>query len=187
MCWEGCMKKVLLLGCGSTRDKRIQLSGDEGPQWEGYELTTLDYNDDHKPDVVWDLENVEPLPFADNSFDRVEAYEVLEHIAQAGDWVAFFRQFSDYWRVLKPNGVFAASVPKWDSQWAWGDPSHRRVITNGSLVFLDQTEYQKQVGKTAMSDFRFVYKADFERMFANNAGESMYFALRAHKPSRITL
>lgn len=179
------MSRVLLLGCGSTRDRRIEVAG--RASFDGQELVTLDYNDDHKPDVVWDLENKEPLPFEDDSFDEIHAYEVLEHIGQQGDWVTFFRQFSDYWRVLKPNGVFAASVPDWRTEWAWGDPSHRRVITNGTLVFLDQTEYQKQVGVTAMSDFRFCYKADFSRIPGSVGvhGFSLYFALQAHKPARV--
>lgn len=175
--------RVLLLGAGSTRDRRVQVNGRE--DFSGQELVTLDYNDDHKPDVVWDLEDKAPLPFEDNSFDEIHAYEVLEHIGQQGDWVAFFRQFSDYYRVLKPNGVLAASVPDWRNEWAWGDPSHRRIINNGTLVFLDQTEYQKQVGKTAMSDFRFCYKADYERVFTKVLGNSFYFGLRAHKPARV--
>jgi hypothetical protein len=45
--------------------------------------------------------------------------------------------------------------------WAWGDPSHRRVINEGSFTFLDQTQYAKQVGKTAMTDFRSLWKGDF--------------------------
>ena len=42
----------LLAGCGASRGKRLCLDG----RWEWRELVTLDINPDHKPDVVWDLD-----------------------------------------------------------------------------------------------------------------------------------
>jgi len=35
---------------------------------------------------------------------------VLEHIAAQGDFEHFFQQFSDFWRILKPDGLFCAAV-----------------------------------------------------------------------------
>jgi len=75
----------------------------------------------------------------------------------------------------------------WSSRWAWGDPSHTRVITADSLVFLDQTEYDKQIGKTSMSDFRTHYRADFDPIHLGENEHELGFALRAVKPSRITV
>lgn len=43
----------------------------------GVELTTVDYEATLKPDVVAD---VRKLPFEDNTFDVVAAYEILEHL-----------------------------------------------------------------------------------------------------------
>lgn len=70
--------------------------------------------------------------------------------------------------------------------WAWGDPSHTRIISPGTLTFLDQTEYTRQVGKTAMSDFRHMYKADFSTEFVQDQDGSFAFIVRAVKPSRIS-
>lgn len=142
-------------------------------------LTTLDINAAHNPDVIHDLEHL-PLPFEDNSFDELHAYEVLEHTGTQGDWKFFFDQWADFWRVLKPSGYFFGTCPSYQSMWAWGDPSHKRVITAGSFLFLSQAQYQ-QVGKTAMSDFRFYYKADFDIMHCIDNGESLEFVLRAKK------
>jgi SAM-dependent methyltransferase len=147
----------LLLGCGSTRDRRIAI----GDRSEWTELVTLDNNPEHDPDIVHDLEDL-PYPFPDNTFSEIHAYEVLEHLGRQGDWKGFFAQFSELWRILKPDGVLAATCPSYRSMWAWGDPSHTRVLTSGTLVFLSQAQYALQVGKTAMSDFRFCYRADFE-------------------------
>ena len=126
-----------------------------------------------------------PLPFDDNTFNEIHAYEVLEHTGMQGDWHFFFAQWEDFWRILKPGGIFAGTCPAWNSKWAWGDPSHKRVISHESLGFLVQPEYEKQVGKTAMSDFRFCYQADFNIVYSETRGETFHFALQAIKPSRL--
>jgi len=43
----------------------------------GYQLTTVDIDESLKPDYVADVRN---LPFKDNEFDAVVAYEILEHL-----------------------------------------------------------------------------------------------------------
>jgi len=175
----------LLIGSGSSRDRRLLVDGKES--WT--QLVTLDNNADHAPDFVHDL-NVYPWPFEDDSLDEVHAYEVLEHLGQQGDYRAFFECFAEIYRVLKPGGYLAATCPSYRSMWAWGDPSHTRVITSGTLVFLDQEQYVKQVGVTAMSDFRYIWQGDFQAVFVDmqgeQDGEGLSFVLQAVKPSRLT-
>jgi len=171
----------LLIGCGSQKKKLIPVNG---PGWKN--LITLDINSDHNPNVVWDLTNL-PLPFPENSFDEIHAYEVLEHTGSQGDYKFFFAQFSEFWRILKPGGYLAATVPSATSPWAWGDPSHTRIIQKETLVFLSQDEYTRQIGNTSMSDFRNIYQADFSIELAQEANGGTFFALRAVKPSRITI
>lgn len=172
----------LLLGCGSSRERRI-IWGDRA-EWS--DLVTLDINDDHKPDVVHDIARL-PLPFPENSFDEIHAYEVMEHVGQQGDWKFYFEQWSDFWRILKPDGVFCATSPAWNSPWAWGDPGHTRVMSAECLVFLHQPSYA-QVGTSPMTDYRFIYKADFQPLHIKTTnGVSFEYVLKAVKPSRITL
>lgn len=166
-------KRVLVLGCGS---RHFEVA-------EGWEAVRVDNNAEHKPDLVWDLEAL-PLPFGDGFFDQIVAVEVLEHLRSQGDWRGFFADFSEYWRLLKPDGYFVATVPMWNSVWAWGDPSHKRIINRGSVTFLDQSQYTAQIGKTPMSDFRFCYQADFE-VVRERETDTYEFTLRAVKPSRI--
>ena len=106
---------------------------------------------------------------------------MLEHIGVQGYWRAFFDEFSEYWRILKPGGVLCGTVPDWRGEWAWGDPGHTRVITPGSFAFLSQAEYRAQVGKTRMTDYRAVYKADFERLESKVQDGFHYFVLKAVK------
>jgi len=167
----------LLLGCGSSRVKKLHQQG--RPDWDG--LVTLDLEARHNPDIVHDLNN--PLPFPDNSVDEIHAYEVLEHCGSQGDYKFFFGQFSDFWRVLKNGGVILGTVPLPTSPWAWGDPSHTRVIPKDSFIFLCQPEYA-QVGITPMSDFRSIYKADFDIIHLYENGDILEFGLKAVKPAR---
>lgn len=192
-------ERDLLVGCGSRRDRIINVRRSE---WRN--LVTLDNVASHKPDVLFDLTELgdwpgpesltslssgrkAELPFDDDSLSEVHGYEVLEHIGAQGDYRKLFAQFTEFWRVLKPGGLFCASCPAWHSMWAWGDPSHTRIISPGTLVFLDQSEYTRQIGKTPMSDFRHIYKADFRAVLAEERGEQFFFALEAVKPSRISV
>jgi len=176
------MRKVLLIGAGSKRSLLVPTPlKDVEPV-----ITTLDIEPSHRTDVVWDLNNC-PWPFEDDVFDEVHAYEVLEHLGQQGDVEAFFAHFGEIYRILKPGGYLAGSVPRHDHMWAWGDPSHRRIITEGTFTFLDQTAYE-QVGKTTMSDFRSIWKGDF-KVGGDVCGfqmsdVSMYFLIQAQKPAR---
>jgi SAM-dependent methyltransferase len=167
----------LLLGAGSRRDKLLYQPGKE--HWD--DLVTLDMNPDHKPDVVWDMEKI-PLPFEDNSADEIHAYEVLEHMGRQGDWRFFLAQFEDFWRILKPGGVFYATTPHPTSPWAFGDPGHTRLLPVETTVFLDQEEYRKQVGVTPLTDYRHWYKGDFRLVFSDVTPKlTTRFALQAVK------
>lgn len=130
--------------------------------------------------MVHDLE-VLPLPFADNEFSEIHAYDVLEHTGRQGDWRFFFDQFHEFWRILEPGGILCARVPSWDSVWAWGDPGHTRVITEGSLVFLNQQEYELQVGLGAMTDYRHYWKGNFELLSYLYEGHCLGFVIKAVK------
>lgn len=166
----------LLIGCGRARMKK--LCEDNNSAWT--ELTTLDINEAHEPDVVWDLENL-PLPFDACRFDEVHAYDVLEHTGRQGDWKFFFAQWDEFWRILKPGGVFFGISPMPLSPWAWGDPGHTRIIGKECLVYLDRNNYE-QVGKSPMTDYRPWYNGDFEIIHSeyNKHGQHSY-ALRARK------
>jgi SAM-dependent methyltransferase len=61
------------------------------------------------------------LPFADASFDRIIAAEVLEHLPEDT------RAMAELARVLKPGGSIAVTVPRWGPEkvcWALSDDYH---------------------------------------------------------------
>lgn len=171
--------RELLIGCGNRRDKRFDPAG----LFEWQDLTTVDHDPNCGADVVHDLE-ICPWPFDDDSFDEVHAICVLEHLGRQGDYRSFFATFGEIWRILKPDGILFGVCPSLDDRWLWGDPSHTRAISLESLVFLNQAEYARQVGRTPMTDFRWLWKGDFETIRSQDKDGEFLFALQAHKPAR---
>lgn len=178
-------RRCLLLGAGNQRMKSLQCPDSPDRTFAGYDLVTLDIDPTTSPDVLHDL-NVLPLPFADDEFDEIHAYEVMEHCGRQGDWQFFFAQFAEIWRILKPGGLFCATVPAWDSMWAWADPGHTRVIAEGNLIFLCQPEYAKQIGKTSMTDYSATWRGDFDIRASGTERDTFAFVLATVKPSRWT-
>jgi SAM-dependent methyltransferase len=70
------------------------------------------------------------LPFPDNTFDRVIASEVLEHVSDDQ------RSLEEIFRVLKPGGTLAATVPSWLPEqvcWALSDEYHAPFVEGGHV------------------------------------------------------
>jgi len=166
------MSKLLLIGSGERR--QLMMTDLLWPK-----IVTLDNSPTHKPDIVADLEKL-PYEWAqDNEYDEIHAYEVLEHTGWQGDYKFFFEQWNEFHRILKKGGSFIATVPMWNTIWNRGDPGHKREINNGTLVFLSQKEYEKQVGVTPMADYRDIYHGDFVTEFMDQSGPLFRFKLRA--------
>lgn len=77
------------------------------------------------------------LPFPDDSFDRIIAAEILEHVPL--DW----RATAEIARVLRPGGIAAVTVPAWLPErvcWALSREYHEvpgghvRIFTRGELT-----------------------------------------------------
>lgn len=174
--------KQLIIGCGSSPKRQLGKDGESGYRDD---VVRLDIEAAHNPTVVWDLENL-PLPFADDSFDEIHAYHVMEHVGRQGDWRFFFAQWMDFWRILKPGGEVYIISPRHDDVWTWGDPGHTRVLCYEQMVFLHQPNYA-QVGDTAMTDYRAVFTGDFDVVHHRLAPKWLELVVKAVKPSRCTL
>jgi len=70
-------------------------------------------------DVAHDLD-ILPWPWADESFDRIIALDVMEHLKlDVQQWL------DECWRVLVPDGVLVLRLPAWDHECSHRDPTHR--------------------------------------------------------------
>lgn len=156
----------LLLGCGHARAKRVGLPGRE--DWTG-ELVTVDMSPEVGATHCIEL-GTAPLPFPDEWFDEIHAYDSLEHWGKQGDWRGWFDEFADYWRVLKPGGVFCAIVPV-GSDW-FADPGHVRFITQNHFLMMDRQIVQARLDEgKSITDYRWYWKRDFAVAHSEFVGE----------------
>ncbi len=202
--------RYLLAGCGYDRARRLDpmplLGVTSGVSTRGFtdgELFTLDENLSCAPDLLASLdvppaitrwfiaqrtercaalmnEDAPTRELQDNLFDEIHAYEVLEHLGTQGDAQSFFATFLPFWHALRPDGFLCGTVPSVHSEWAWGDPGHRRVITAGSLRFLDR---ELEI-RPPSSDYRAANGCDFKLRWQYDNGENLAFVLQAVKPAR---
>jgi len=104
--------KVLDIGCGDGRTSGFLLNS------LGHDFIGVDISDNAVSDarnIGFDahrIEDVTKLPFLGEAFDAVVCIEVIEHLFEA-DLVV-----EEIYRVLKPGGVFIATLPN-IAFWRW--------------------------------------------------------------------
>jgi SAM-dependent methyltransferase len=89
-------------------------------------------------DVVFNLDLIPSmhLPFVDDTFDVVEAEDVLEHVI---DMVAVVQELG---RVLKPGGTLWVRGPHCNyPEQVWADPTHRRAFAPRTFDNFDPETY----------------------------------------------
>jgi SAM-dependent methyltransferase len=97
----------LNLGCGESKKP-------------GY--LNLDWQEAVHPDVVHDLNQL-PYPFADATFDIIEASHVIEHLDRP------FTVMKELHRILKPGGVLQVRVPHFSRGFTHAEHAHGFDVT----------------------------------------------------------
>ena len=155
--------EVLLLGCGTFKQRKLQIRG-RTEDFSDSNVTTIDVDPNCNPTIVMDLDGLgkdgKRLPFEDDTFDEIGAYNCLEHFGRQGDWRGYFLEFEEYHRVLKPGGLFCIIVPNRADYFA--DPGHTRFFDTNHFGFLNQDFYeQNREANTCFTDYRHVWKKNF--------------------------
>jgi SAM-dependent methyltransferase len=80
--------------------------------------------------------SVQPIPWPDNHFDSVSAYDFLEHVPRVlptadglDTRLPFVELMNEIWRVLRPGGLLYACTPAYPDGSAFQDPTHVNIIT----------------------------------------------------------
>ncbi|MDH3992498.1 MAG: class I SAM-dependent methyltransferase [Gammaproteobacteria bacterium] len=142
---------VLDLGCGEGRHV-ISAYIEADVQSVGVDLSLqdlrttrekfADFDEPENPAKSFALSsaNALELPFADNTFDKVICSEVLEHIP---DYRGALREIE---RVLKPGGLFCASVPRrWPEQICWALSDAYYQTPGGHLRIFRSKELRQEI------------------------------------------
>ena len=101
-----------------------------------------DYLESDQQQKAFGLANADALnlPFADNSFDKVICSEVLEHIP---DYAGALKEIQ---RILKPGGLFCASVPRaWPERICWSLSDAYHQVEGGHLRIFKASALRKQI------------------------------------------
>jgi SAM-dependent methyltransferase len=96
------------------------------------------------------------LPFPDDTFDRVIAAEVLEHVTDDHTMIA------EAARVLKPGGLIAVTVPRWWPEricWALSTSYHR--VEGGHVRIYRRSRLADQLRAAGLQPVRIHYAHAF--------------------------
>lgn len=85
---------------------------------------------------------VQPIPFDDEHFGSVSAFDFIEHVPRLlptadgqGTVFPFIRLMDEVWRVLAPGGRFYALTPAFPHPEAFIDPTHVNIIAAGTHAY----------------------------------------------------
>ncbi len=91
----------------------------------------VDRNPRSRADVLADLNHF-PYPFADDSFDRLHAIHVIEHVE---DVLATMEEFH---RLVRPGGVIFLATPHYTDFSSFCDPTHRWHLNSFSFRYFGE-------------------------------------------------
>ena len=104
-------------------------------------LYGLDIRDiDSKQNIIFKKANLnyEKIPFEDNFFRSISAFDYLEHIPRIlptginETRFPFVELMNEVWRTLQNGGRFYAITPCYPSSSAFQDPTHVNIITEAT-------------------------------------------------------
>jgi hypothetical protein len=164
--------RSLDLGCGDN------VRGPDGWEHWGIDIDPANHPNTRAADLTFD-----PIPFPDAFFQRVSAWDFLEHLPMRA-WVADFsgrrstvnvmvNLFNEVWRVLEPGGVFESFTPHLPHfQDVFRDPTH-------VSYWVEQTwDYFAHPGTMIGLTRRYGLVADFSLIHKEWRGAHLYVELR---------
>ena len=125
---SGTATRTLDIGCGTT--PRNPFNADEA--------FGIDIRDDATRNIRYADLAVEAIPYDDNAFDYVTAFEFLEHVPRVlyapTRRFPFVELMNEIHRVLKPGGVLLSHTPAYPYPQAFQDPTHVNIITEATFA-----------------------------------------------------
>jgi SAM-dependent methyltransferase len=115
--------KTLDIGCGKSPKNPFSMD----------EVYGIDIYEDIEKKVFRADLAVESIPFPDEFFDGVSAFDFIEHMPRViympERRFCFVELMNEVYRVLKTGGTFLSFTPAFPASAAWRDPTHVNIIT----------------------------------------------------------
>jgi SAM-dependent methyltransferase len=140
--FEGFRRGARVVACDMSRAELVDVRGLFGAMVEAGEAPPAGMGTVVNGDAT-------RLPFAADSFDRIIASEVMEHIP---DDLAALDELA---RVLKPGGVLAVTIPAWMPEkvcWALNDAYHAPKAVGGHVRIYTENELRSKMRGAGLDD-----------------------------------
>jgi SAM-dependent methyltransferase len=128
------MTKTLDLGCGPNPNN----------PYNADEIFGVDIRDDLGDNIVAADLALDGIPFEDDSFEYVTAFQFIEHVPRVVYLPTkrnpFIELMNEIYRVLKTGGIFLSVTPAYPHAAAFQDPTHVNIITEETFIrYFDDT------------------------------------------------
>jgi len=180
---------------------KIKLDLACGDNKKGEEYIGVDISNTNSNNIICDLQ-LYPWPFEDNSIDEVHCSHYIEHIphdtavkealAEANNFDEFknlynekskldggIKFYNEIYRILKPGGKAYIIAPYYTSERAYGDPTHKRVISDMSVAYLNQ----EWLNSNKLKHYGII--ADFDITYSYHISEEMALRSEQHRNKAI--
>lgn len=127
---------ALDIGCG-TKPKNPFMA----KSWYG-----VDIRENPKENIRYADLTIEPIPFADNMFDYLTAFDFIEHVPRIAYLPSrrfpFVELMNEVWRVLKPGGLFLSHTPIFPYSAAFRDPTHVNILSHETFTLYFDNKFK---------------------------------------------
>lgn len=122
---------TLDIGCGTVPRNPFQAN----TQWG------IDIREDLDNNVKSVDLNINPIPFSDETFDYITAFDFIEHVPRViyvpDCRFPFIQLMNEVWRTLKVGGIFFSHTPAYPFRTAFSDPTHVNYITEETFQYFN--------------------------------------------------
>ncbi len=137
---DQCLKGLTAKASGLQGTSTLDLGCGLIPQnpFRAEQIYGIDIRDNPSKNIKSADLTVDPIPFEDNSFDFITAFDIIEHIPKViyapNHRFPFVELMNEVWRTLKPNGYFLSHTPVYPYSAIFGDPTHVSVLTHETFT-----------------------------------------------------
>lgn len=128
----------------SKESQSLALDVGSGPEpknpFKANSLYGADFRENKEKNVVFTDLSLGSLPFENERFDFVSAFDVLEHIeriskADGKTIFPFILLMNEIFRILQPGGIFFSIQPVYPAKSAFQDPTHVNIMSEDTMEY----------------------------------------------------